>query len=166
MPEKTTNDDKRLNPQIRETMIGVRSLRTKKIYPLSLADQLKMTDLITEALNAFFQKGDQEDIVFVTFLIELIKSNINRILGMVMDIKKDKDILSEITNFQASEIAKIIYEVNYESVAKNMKGLFEKVKSLLALERLSQTSANDTLSTDLKTSTGELGETEEQPLDS
>ena len=164
MPENT-KDDKRLNPQIRETEIGVRNLRTKKVYPLSMADQLKMTDLITEALNAFFQKGDQDDIVFITFLIELIKSNLERMLGMIMDIKKDKDILSEITNFQVSEIAKIVYEENYASVAKNMEGLFKNVKNLLALERLSQTSAND-IDTDLTTSTGEAGEMGEQPSDS
>ena len=126
MPEKTdaTQDEKRLNPQITETDIGVRSLRTITIYPLSMADQIKMTDLITEALNAFFMQENKEDIAFVGFMTELIKKNMNRIMAMIADVKKNESLLSDMTNYQASEIAKIIYEVNYESVAKNLKSLF------------------------------------------
>jgi len=168
MPEKTDamQDEKRLNPQITETDIGVRSLRTITIYPLSMADQIKMTDLITEALNAFFLQENKEDIVFVSFIIDLIKKNINRILAMVTDVKKGDALLSDMTNYQASEIAKIIYEVNYESVAKNLKSLFEKVGNIFRSERLLQPFVKPTPSTDSMPSTEEAGEKEESQLDS
>lgn len=168
MPEnKTANaDDKRINPQVTETDIGVRNLRKITIYPLSMADQLKMTDLITEALNAFFQKEDQEDIVFVAFMIDLIKKNISVILKMVTDVRDTDKLLSNITNYQASEMAKIIYEVNYESAAKNLKSLFEKIKNIFPSERLLQPSVNPIPNTDLKTSIEKPGEKEESQLDS
>lgn len=168
MPEKTNamQDEKRLNPQITETDIGVRSLRTITIYPLSMADQLKMTDLITEALNAFFLQENKEDIVFVSFMIELIKKNLKRLLAMVADVKENKDLLSDMTNYQASEVAKIIYEVNYESVAKNLKSLFEKVGNIFRSERLLQPFVKPTPSTDSMPSTEEAGEKEESQLDS
>jgi len=164
-PEKK-QDEKRLNPQITTTEIGVRDLREITIYPLSMADQLNLTDLITQALNAFFQQQDEESIAFVAFMIELIKQNMNRIVAMITDVKKDEDLLVDITNFQASEIAKIVYEVNYESAAKNLESLFEKVRGLFRSERLSQPFVNDIPSTDLKTSTEKDGEKEESQLDS
>ncbi len=176
MPEKkdAMQDEKRLNPQITETDIGVRSLRTITIYPLSMADQIKMTDLITEALKAFYLKEKQEDvtseedqknIAFVKFIIDLIKKNMNRIMAMVADVKKAESLLSDMTNFQASEIAKIIYEVNYESVAKNLKSLFEKVGNIFRSERLLQPFVKPTPSTDSKISTEEAGEKEESQSD-
>lgn len=168
MPEKKTQDDdqKRLNPQITETDIGVRSLRTITIYPLSMADQIKMTDLITEALKAFVLKKDEKDIAFVEFMVDLIKENMNRILAMVTDIKPDEDLLGEITNLQASEIAKILYEVNYEGTIKNLKDLFEKVSNMFPSERLLQPSVKDIPNTGLKISTEEPGEKEEPQSDS
>lgn len=169
MPEKKTtqDDEKKLNPQITETDIGVRSLRTITIYPLSMADQIKMSDLITEALKAFLLKKDQKDLAFVKFMIDLIKKNIIGILAMVSDVKPDEeDLLGEITNVQASEIAKILYEVNYEGTIKNLKDLFEKVRSMFPSERLLQPSVKDIPSTGLKISTEKPGEKEEPQSDS
>lgn len=182
MPEKTdaTQDEKRANPQITETDIGVRSLRTITIYPLSMADQIKMTDLITEALNAFYLKEKQEDVAseenqegidqenleFVKLMIDLIKKNLKRLLAMVTDVKKNEDLLLDMTNIQAAKIVTIIYEVNYESVAKNLKSLFEKVSNIFRSERLSQPFVKPTPSTDSKISTEEAGEKEESQSDS
>ena len=45
--------DARINPKIRKTEIGIRELEEIKIYPLSLAGQGEMADIVTEALLQF-----------------------------------------------------------------------------------------------------------------
>ena len=151
-----------INPQITEVEIGIRGLRKITIYPLSIPDQLKMTDLITKALQEFMTVGKGlEDIAVVSFIVGFIRENIGKILEMVTDDEKGKDLLKDMSNFQASEIAKTIFEVNYGSVLKNLEGLIEKMKSLfLSVGPLPQ-SVSDTEDTDLSTSTSDLSEKEE-----
>ncbi len=60
-------------------------------------------------------------------------------------------MLEDTTNLQASEIAKVIYEVNYETSIKNFQSLFEQMRKLFPLERSLPGSAKDTI-TDLETS--------------
>lgn len=123
------NEQKILNPQIKEIQIGIREMRNIHIYPLSFADEIKLTDLLTEALQAFLVREQQQnEIVFVGFILELIKKNLSRILTMVSDEDGEK-LLGEISNLQASEIANIIYEINFEVPSKNVKSLANKLKS-------------------------------------
>jgi len=152
---------KDLNPQITSVKVGKRNLRKIKIYPLSVGDQIKMSDLITKMLQKFFAGSDKGDIEYVTFLLDLIKKNIIRILEYVMEEKVSNTFLDDVTNFQLSEIAKIIYEVNYESPAKNAESLLSQAKSLFLLGGQLQQSVNDTLDTDLSTSSEDHSEKEE-----
>lgn len=134
-----------LNPQIMTVFIGTRNLRGVKIYPLSVKDQLDMSDLITKALQQFFSSKEKSDIDFVAFLVTLIGDNLNKILRFVMDEEVFHDeILGEISNLQASEIAKIIYEVNYSAPSKNVKSLLEKLEILFQSGRQLQQSVKDT----------------------
>lgn len=162
MPE--TNDLQKLNPYIADAIIGIRNMRTIKLYPLSMADQITFTDLITEALQGFTQKGDMEDIAFVGFLVELIKNNLDRLLKLVA-ADESENLLSNITNVQAIAIAEVIYDVNYGEAIKNAKSLIVKVKNLFQSVRPSQPSLSDTVATVLKTSSENPTETEELPLD-
>lgn len=151
MPEKKKTDNEKLNPQIANATIGVRNLRTITIYPLSMADQLRTTDLISQALQQFVLKGDLQDIAFVSFVVELIKENLAKILEMTTDEEGDK-LLQDMTNVQAMELAEMIWDMNYGSIAKNVKGLAEKVKSLFPSARQLPQSLNTTDSTDSKIS--------------
>ena len=159
-----TNDLQNLNPCIADAVIGIRNMRTITLYPLSMADQIAFTDLITEALQSFTQKGDMEDIAFVSFLVNLIKDNLDRLLKLVAS-DESGDLLSEITNSQAVAIAEIILDVNYGDAIKNAKSLIVKAQSLFQSVRPSQPSLSDTVATVLKTSSEELTEKEESPLD-
>jgi hypothetical protein len=129
------NEIKKLNPRITDVIVGIRDLRTIRIYPLSVADQTETTNIITDALQEFFsQKLD--DTETVGFVIKLIKENLARVITLATcDEVKGEDLLKDLDNFQATEIAKVIYEVNYEAPGKNVKSLFEKVKSLFQSER-------------------------------
>ena len=153
-------DDAKLNPQIATTWIGVKELEEVTIYPLSIPDQIEMSDIVTKAINGFFSSDTGSDVAFVTFMVELIKENIGRVLQLVTceTEAKAKKLLGKVTNTQAAEIAKIVFDVNYKDVLKNVKSLFETVATILPSERPLPPSASATPSTDLKTFTGEPSE--------
>ncbi len=167
----------KMNPQITTVEIGIRKVEIITMYPLSIADQFSMSELITEALQAFFNKKDStsddeqevvdlpeqmKDIEFVSFCIDLIQTNLVKILTLVTDhtttVKASK-LLDKITNDQMATIATIIYQMNYENSLKNAVGLFQKVMSNLpgktqtpSSKRPLPQSLNDTLNTDSNTS--------------
>jgi hypothetical protein len=152
MPEET-----KLNPQITDVEVGVRSLRKITIYPLSMGDQLKLTDLVINAITKQIGGGDAADLS-VAFIVKIIHENIGKILTMVSDEKET--ILDELSNSQALEIAEILFDVNYGSVSKNFKSLSEKLMTLFQPERPLPPSVSDT-DTALTTSTESPTKTEE-----
>ncbi len=155
MPENT--NDTRLNPGVVDVDIGIHNLRTIKIYPLSVADQMQLADIITKALQKFFLHGggqtlkDIKDEEFVRFALSLIVENLEKILLLVTNISrpksvfnflnKKKNFLYDITNSQMVEIADIIFRVNYADPLKNGVSLSKKIKEMLNLERQSVASA-------------------------
>jgi len=118
---------KELNPQIQTIMIGTRTLREITIYPLSLGDQLKLSDLIYTVVQKFFIVREKEDISFIKDVLSIIEENIDNILKLVVDASID--VRSELTNDQIVSIAEIIYDVNYDSTKKKILNLVGKVKS-------------------------------------
>ena len=125
-----------LNPQISTMEIGVRQLRQITIYPLSMSDQFKTTDLITEFVTKTLEflepsEGEQaKDITAVPHIVKSIEKNLIQILGFITE-KGEKIKLDDLTNLQFSELAQLIYDVNYAGAAGNFKSLIAKVKSLL-----------------------------------
>jgi len=126
MPDE---DRTQLNPQIANVEIGVRNLRKINIYPLSVGDQLSMTNIISEGFVVITQAAD--DIEMAGAAIKVIEQNFPLIIEFITDAKDAKEALvltKDITNTQAVEIAEIVYEQNYASLIKKVKGLFEKVQ--------------------------------------
>ena len=150
MPE---NENAKLNPQIVDVEIGIRELRKIKVYPLSMKDQMDLTNLIVEALNVQVIENGSTDLS-IAFLVGLIRENLEKVLKMATD---EENVMEEISNVQALEIADILFEVNFASVAKNFKSLSGKAMKLFPSERPSQPSVNDT-GTDSKTSTEKVTE--------
>lgn len=126
--------NQKLNPQIKEIEIGVRELRSIKLYPLSVADQFDLTKKIADSINEIVG-GDVLDFKglseaeAVDRLREVISSNLDVILGYVCD-KEEVPQMKELTNLQVSDIVLKIFEVNYEGLIKNFKSLFERGKAL------------------------------------
>ena len=83
---------------------------------------------------------------------------------MATDEKGEK-ILSELTNFQASEIAKILYDVNYGSAIKNVQSLIKEVKAMFPSVRPSLTSLKDMDATNSPILQDLVLEKEESPTD-
>ena len=153
MPE----EQERLNPQITDVEIGIRNLRKIKVYPLSMSDQLKLTDMVTKSATEQMAKGDG-DIAIVSFVLQLIQENLSKIITMVTDEKAD--VLEDMSNSQAVEFADVLLEVNYGAVVKNFKSLSKKLTGLFQSERPLPPSVSDT-ATGSKTSTVSPIKTEE-----
>jgi hypothetical protein len=163
------NDMENLNPQIAEIKIGVRELKPLTLYPLSMADQLQMTDIVQETINAYFSGDDQSDLAFATFIANVLKQNLPRILQLITDANTDskvKALMREITNSQAVEIAELVYRTNYARLLKNLNSLLDRVNVPSPARRPSPPSANDTAATGSNTSSAEVSEREAVPSDS
>jgi len=142
------------NPQIKDVEIGIFDLRKLKIYPLSMADQMELTEDINEVVTSFFQINEEEDneAAFAAFFINLIKDNIPKILESITYNENIDEVLKQLTNQQAADIAKIVFDVNYESVLKNLQSLFGTAVNILQSERPSPQSASIMEDTDSSTS--------------
>jgi hypothetical protein len=138
MPEKDSPETtfEKINPQTMELEVGIRSLRNITIYPLSMADQLRATDLIAQAMQGFVQKEGMEDTEFIAFAMELIKANLAKIIGMAVDEDGEK-LLEELSNPQGMALVEAIFEMNYASISGNVQSLAEKVKKLFPSARQS-----------------------------
>lgn len=155
MPESTKG---KLNPEMASIEIGVRHLRNVTFYPLSVAHQLKMTDILESVFKEMVKiSSDNEESValFVAKALEIIKENISIIVSMVTDEEPDS-VLSDMTNSQLVKVIDYVYKTNFEGPVKNLLSLFqgEEDKSWkdLISKQLLQPSAKS-ISTDSKTST-------------
>lgn len=160
------NDSKKLNPQIYVFTLGIRELREITIYPLSVADQFKLSDIIAEAADELAKKqvnvNTMKNKDFVKLFMKLFKENANKIIKLVTDddkahVGKNHDYLEELTNTQLVALGDLIYEMNYESAAKNFMRLLDRAKSLFLSRKSSQESADNT-DTDLMIATESLSE--------
>jgi len=124
-----------LNPQITTVKVGIKSVREVTIYPLSVADQFKLTYIISEIMQKVANKefATQDDVAVVDFIVKSIKKNLAKIFGFVLDDKEKID-LGELTNLQLTEIINIVFYVNYEGMIKNLKDLSQKAKILWTSE--------------------------------
>jgi hypothetical protein len=172
--------ESKLNPKIREIEYGKRELQTLPMYPLSMADQFKVADLIAnilQSLDTFSQGNASESQFFVAFVKE-IEKNIELIITLVcdMELQEAKEVTNKMTNDQFLEFADIIWTVNYETSLKNGKSLIEKVKQHwkpiqtepipeVPSMRLSPQSLNTIANTDLNTSLDSVIEREDLPSD-
>ena len=134
-----TNEMEILNPDIKEVLVGVRKLRKLQLYPLSVVDQFKVTDLFQEALGAFLVTKNMDNTQLIALFIHIFKTNLPKVFSLVIDPEENIDILlAEITNNQLSDIVTILYKSNYEVISKNVGGLLKnlpQMKKELPLER-------------------------------
>lgn len=121
-----------MNPKIREVEIGTRDLRRIRIYPLSMKDQLELSDLISEGITGYFQTQNEGDSLaaFVAFCVRLIKDNMARLLSILTD-EEGSNLIGEIDNDQLTKIADIVFEVNFGGPLKNLTSLLEKYKTIM-----------------------------------
>lgn len=128
-----------LNPEIPEVEIGIRNLRKVKIYPLSLADELTLKGTISGVLSELISMDkNPNDLTILNFVINAVAENIGKIVPMIME-GETEEVLKEITNYQALEIAGHVYKQNFEKEVfeKKLEALFGPEVLTVAKESLS-----------------------------
>jgi len=153
------NTEKLLNPDIRDITYGKKELKTLTLYPLSVGDQFKVTDIVTKVVQDLVrgqQEGKTGDFAFMTVVIEALEKNLGQVLTIVADIseKEAKAVISQLTNTQFANVVESIWVVDYEPMLKKGKSLLERGKSLFGSRKSLQDSSDTTLNTGSKTSTG------------
>ncbi len=119
----------RRNPRVKEVEVGITEIKQLKIYPLSLAGEQRIYDMIDDVRKHLKEMsgGDDENwqdniqlIELVDYAISFISKNLETILEFVTHGEDAKELINEIDNYQAIEIAKIIYFVNFDDVKKKV----------------------------------------------
>ena len=132
-PEKL---DEMINPQITEITIGKRTLRKIKVYPLSLGDEIKVSNIFNEVVSVLFaslsmaeDENKMNMVAVVTTFFKLIRENLGSVLSLITD-EDGEQLVNDITNVQAEQVINIIIKTNFGEVSKNLKGLLEKAKAM------------------------------------
>ena len=126
-----------LNPRIKTISLGIHEIKEYTIYPLSMADEFKLIDRITNAAGTLAAATDSSDMELVGTGIGLIKENIEPILELVTK-EDNRPTLDDIDNVQFTELIDLIYEINFGGAAKNVQSLVGKIKNLFPSTRPSQ----------------------------
>jgi len=129
-----------LNPRIKELDLGVEELTTYKIFPLSMADEFKISDIIAKAMAEIANVEGGGDVVLINKVLAVIKDNLGTIIEMVTK-KDNRPKMDDMDNVQFSELAELIFDVNFAGAIKNFRSLVDKVKSLFQSTGQSQPSS-------------------------
>lgn len=151
-------DEKALNPDITDFKYGKKEMKNLTLYPLSIGDQFKVTDMITEVVQNLVKgtrEGQLNDFAFMTSVMDALEQNLGKVLSLIADITEEEslEVIDHLTNSQLVDIIEIIWAVNYEPALKKGKNLFERGKSVFDSKRSSPSSLEASPSTDLKIST-------------
>jgi hypothetical protein len=152
---------KLMNPRVRNIEVGIRTLRTVKMYPLSLPDQLDLNDMVVEGIQAYVSEaGETLTPKTIQTFVNLFRKNIMRILGLLFPDEDAVKLQHDIDNQQLADIVEVAYTVNYGDPAKKLVSLFrgEKKEQESPMERLSRLSAETIQATDLTTSPSDITE--------
>jgi len=120
--------DQALNPDIDHVTVGRKKLRKIEIYPLSLADQLSMTEVVVGLVNTFLAMEESSDLSFIEMLLNTTQGHFKDILGSITEDEDVEVLLGEITNRQAQAIGEKIYEMNYSFLKKKIEPWIKKLK--------------------------------------
>jgi hypothetical protein len=130
-----------LNPRIKVIELGIEEMSEYKIYPLSMADEFKLSDIISKAAGTITEMSDgASEVAVVQASIDVIKANLGIILDMVTK-KTNRPKIDDIDNEQFSELAELIFDVNFAGTIKNFQSLVKKVKGMFPSTGLSQSSS-------------------------
>ncbi|MFA5394420.1 MAG: hypothetical protein WC346_00190 [Methanogenium sp.] len=152
------DEAKRINPDIRKIEYGKKDLKELTLYPLSIGDQFKVTNIITEVVQTLVAgsaSGQLNDLAFMTAVIQALEKNIGEVLVLIAEISPEEaeEIINSLTNIQLMSIVESVWDVDYEPALKKGKDLFERGKNVFNSRRSSPSSSKAIHNTDSKTST-------------
>jgi len=157
------NEAPKVNPKCRKFEIGVRNLRDITIYPLSLSDELELSEKIIGLVDGFDaavnipDSEDTQEIRIAGYILSAIKGNLIELLVYVTD---EEITLKDLDNEQFIDLCELIFDVNFDGAAGKIKRLLKKVKSLFPQKTLSENLSSPQV-IDTNISSDSVTETEE-----
>ena len=118
-----------MTPAFKSMTIGIRDPKVRKIYPLSWADTRKIQNLIYQCFVQVAELEIKDPAVVYNFLFQTIYENLMVIANLV--IEGDEVSGEDLSAAQATELVNIIYDMNFETIVKNLESLLQKTKSLM-----------------------------------
>ncbi len=116
-------------PPFRVMVIGIRDPKERKIYPLSWSDTRKIQNLIYYCFSKIVDMEVKDPVAIYQFIFETIYENLMFIANLV--IEGDEVSGDELSAGQATELANVIYDMNFETIVKNLQSLLQKTKVLM-----------------------------------
>ncbi len=148
-----------LNPEIKEITVGIKKLRKIKVYPLSMADQLELTNILADSIGNLMTIKEESNWKIISFIKDVLIKNLGKILAFITD--EGEKLTKELSNSQTIALAEIIYEVNYGILEKKMINFLPKILRIFQSQPLLRESLEATPNTDSKISSEEVSEKEE-----
>ena len=122
----------RRNPQIKDVDVGVKLLRKIEIYPLSMAQQLELTEGISDMLKIVLSEEGVSNAGVAELGMTFILKNLPTILSYVVDPEAFEGLIEDMTMDQSITIGRIVYDMNYANLEKNVvRPLVKKALTLL-----------------------------------
>jgi predicted translin family RNA/ssDNA-binding protein len=116
-----------LIPSYATLVLGIRNPQERKIYPLSWHDMKRVQEVffsvITGAVNLSDSGYTQEQVY--QYILGRICDRIGEVLEMVVDGEPVDE--KELSLQQVTELAILIYDMNFEGISKNVQSLLQKV---------------------------------------
>lgn len=142
-----------LNPNIRELIYGKKELKKITLYPLSVGDQFKLTDLVTKVVQRLVAAQKEQslnDLAFMTSMMDSLEENIATVITLISDvsIEEAKEVIGQLTNSQLADLIESIWETDYEPMLKKSKNLYERGKNLFNSRKPSPVSLSPIPNTD------------------
>lgn len=142
-----------LNPSIRELIYGKKELKKLTLYPLSVGDQFKLTELVTKVVQrlvAAQKENSLNDLAFMASMMESLEENLAMVISLISDVPPEeaKEVISRLTNSQLADLIESIWETDYEPMLKKSKNLYERGKNLFNSRKQSPVSLNPIPNTD------------------
>ena len=132
-----SEDNRTINPDAEKVQVGIKTLREITIYPLSISDQMKLTDKFSEAIEQFsqFDRETMSNEDAINFIKNFLSQNLPEFMEFVVDPDETTvPTLDEVTNKQLGIIADVVFRINYEELIKNAKDLFKRVKEAMGTQ--------------------------------
>ena len=135
----TQNNEKRnINPDAAKVQVGARTIREIIIYPLSISDQMQLTDKFSEIVQKFseFDSNKMTNEDAIKFFKDFLSDNLPEFMEFVVNPNENAvPTLDEVTNKQLAEIAENVFRINYEDMIKNFKDLFKRAQEAMNQEQ-------------------------------
>lgn len=156
------------NPKIRSVTIGIRNPKDITLYPLAVASELEMTELLTASLSAIFAAKSADDpdgdigqvnaakqFIVARELLGVLQKNMAQVITIASCDEEDGTaILKETDNEQFMDILDSIFEVNFAPLFQRVPKMLEKWGPILGIENQSASTKQPLTSVDPMGDTG------------